>query len=88
VPFLFALPVLLVLFFQFGHQLLAHITGHSPANRLLGKTDLPRVVETRVLWEEAGQNSAEAAEEELNPLEEQPADEPPEEPVREEEPPC
>jgi hypothetical protein len=33
--------------------------AHALANRLLGKADLPRVVETRQLWDEANEVPAE-----------------------------
>jgi CRISPR-associated protein Cas1 len=56
--------------------------AHGLANRLLGRQDLPRVVETRLLWDEANT----AAPTDLDADEDQP-DSPPE-PAAEQEPPC
>lgn len=58
--------------------------AHSLANRLLGKTDLPRVVETRRLWDESAAAVPDLdADDELDPAlpdEESLPEEPPEEP--------
>src|SRR5207253_8528228 len=37
--------------------------AHALANQLLGRSDLPRIVETRQLWDEANLEAAEALEE-------------------------
>jgi CRISPR-associated protein Cas1 len=58
--------------------------AHALANVLLGRNDLPRVVETRKLWEEKG-DQAQELEEEESPLMPE-GDELPQ--VEEEEPPC
>jgi hypothetical protein len=51
--------------------------AHALANRLLGRNDLPRVVETRLLWEEAKEISL--SDDILEELEEE-GESPPEEP--------
>jgi CRISP-associated protein Cas1 len=59
--------------------------AHALANRLLGKTDLPRIVETRCLWDEAAEGTKAASQPE--DLDIEPIDEPGEE-LPPEEPPC
>jgi hypothetical protein len=46
--------------------------AHALANRLLGRLDMPRVVQTRALWDEA--NEAAAADLEEEPEPERPAE--------------
>jgi len=58
--------------------------AHALANVLLGKRDMPRVVETRKLWEEA----TETAPSEVDSETDQPVPEPPVIERREEQPPC
>src|SRR5271157_647487 len=50
--------------------------AHALANRLLGKTDMPRIVATRVLWEEGTDEPADEPSDEPEDSADQPSGEP------------
>jgi CRISPR-associated protein Cas1 len=50
--------------------------AHALANRLLGKTDMPRIVATRVLWEEATDEPAAEPSDKLEDSASEPSEEP------------
>ena len=66
--------------------LLGNVAAHALANAMLGKRDMPKVVETRALWDDA--NATPDTEPEPEPADHEADESVLQDPIPEKEPPC